>query len=42
VTASIGAALLKKGESAGVTLRKTDELLYIAKCQGGNKVVARR
>jgi len=42
VTASIGAALLKKGESAEVALRKADELLYIAKCQGGNKVVARR
>ena len=42
ITVSIGAALLKKGESAESALKKADELLYVGKCQGGNKVVARR
>ncbi len=36
VTMSVGAALLKEGESAEMALKRADELLYIAKCQGGN------
>jgi diguanylate cyclase (GGDEF)-like protein/PAS domain S-box-containing protein len=36
VTVSVGAALLKKGESAEAAVKRADELLYIAKCQGGN------
>jgi diguanylate cyclase (GGDEF)-like protein/PAS domain S-box-containing protein len=42
ITVSIGASLLKKGESVESALKKADELLYVGKCQGGNKVVTRR
>lgn len=36
VTVSVGAALLRKGESADAALQRADELLYVAKCLGGN------
>jgi diguanylate cyclase (GGDEF)-like protein len=42
ITVSIGAALLKKGESVEFALKKADELLYVGKCQGGNTVIVRR
>ena len=42
VTVSVGAALLINGESAAAALKRADELLYMGKCQGGNKVFARR
>ena len=41
ITVSVGASLLKKGESADAAVEKVDELLYIAKCQGGNAVRVR-
>lgn len=42
VTVSIGCSLLKNGESAEDALKRADELLYVGKCQGGNKVIVRR
>jgi diguanylate cyclase (GGDEF)-like protein/PAS domain S-box-containing protein len=36
VTVSVGAALLKKGDSAEAAVKRADELQYVAKCQGGN------
>jgi diguanylate cyclase (GGDEF)-like protein/PAS domain S-box-containing protein len=41
ITVSVGAALLKKGESTDQAVKRADELLYIAKCQGGNGVRVR-
>jgi diguanylate cyclase (GGDEF)-like protein/PAS domain S-box-containing protein len=41
VTVSVGAALLKKGEAAEAAVRRADELMYVAKCQGGNRVRVR-
>src|ERR1039457_6518722 len=37
-TVSVGAALLRKGEPADSAVQRADELLYVAKCQGGNAV----
>jgi diguanylate cyclase (GGDEF)-like protein/PAS domain S-box-containing protein len=36
LTVSVGAALLKQGEPAEAAVKRADELLYAAKCQGGN------
>jgi diguanylate cyclase (GGDEF)-like protein/PAS domain S-box-containing protein len=41
ITASVGAVLLKKGDSAEAAVKRADELLYIAKCQGGNSARVR-
>lgn len=41
VTVSAGAVLLKRGESAETALRRAEELLYVARCQGGNSVRTR-
>jgi diguanylate cyclase (GGDEF)-like protein/PAS domain S-box-containing protein len=41
ITVSVGGALLKNGESADRAVKRVDELLYIAKCQGGNAVRVR-
>jgi diguanylate cyclase (GGDEF)-like protein/PAS domain S-box-containing protein len=41
VTVSVGAALLRKGEPADSAVQRADELLYVAKCQGGNAVRVR-
>jgi diguanylate cyclase (GGDEF)-like protein/PAS domain S-box-containing protein len=41
VTASVGAALLKQGDSAEAAVKRADELLYVAKCQGGDAVRVR-
>ena len=41
ITVSVGGALLKNGESTDRAVKRVDELLYIAKCQGGNGVRVR-
>jgi diguanylate cyclase (GGDEF)-like protein len=41
LTVSVGAALLKKDEAADAAVKRADELLYVAKCQGGNAVRAK-
>jgi diguanylate cyclase (GGDEF)-like protein/PAS domain S-box-containing protein len=41
VTVSVGGALMKMGESADAAVQRADELLYVAKCQGGNAVRVR-
>ncbi|MGA1983011.1 MAG: sensor domain-containing diguanylate cyclase [Acidobacteriaceae bacterium] len=41
VTASVGASLLKQGDSAEAVVKRADELLYVAKCQGGDAVRVR-
>jgi len=41
VTVTVGAALLKKDQPVETVLKRADELLYMGKCQGGNRVIAR-
>jgi diguanylate cyclase (GGDEF)-like protein len=41
VTVSVGAVSLKRDESSDSVVKRADELLYIAKCQGGNAVRVR-
>ena len=41
IAVTIGAALLKKGVSSATALKKADELLYVGKCLGGNRVISR-